>query len=116
MTVAIQRWIRRTFDIGPAGTTAKAQLKGTAKFTNQMIQGSIKLVKKDSNGRVLKDVEFVIHSSDGAQVAKAKTDAAGEITYDHGDKDQRRKNTVKRTDHSNDSTDHVTGGSGQAEC
>ena len=71
-----------TFDIGPAGTTAKAQLKGTAKFTNQMIQGSIKLVKKDSNGRVLKDVEFVIHSSDGAQVAKAKTDAAGEITFD----------------------------------
>ena len=71
-----------TFDIGPAGTTAKAQLKGRAKFTNQMIQGSIKLVKKDSNGRVLKDVEFVIHSSDGAQVAKAKTDAAGEITFD----------------------------------
>ena len=71
-----------TFDIGPAGTTAKAQLKGTAKFTNQMIQGSIKLLKKDSNGRVLKDVEFVIHSSDGAQVAKAKTDAAGEITFD----------------------------------
>ena len=71
-----------TFDIGPAETTAKAQLKGTAKFTNQMIQGSIKLVKKDSNGRVLKDVEFVIHSSDGAQVAKAKTDAAGEITFD----------------------------------
>lgn len=71
-----------TFDIGPAGTTAKAQLKGTAKFTNQMIQGSIKLVKKDSNGRVLKDVEFVIHSSDGAQVAKAKTNAAGEITFD----------------------------------
>ena len=71
-----------TFEIGPVGTTAKAQLKGTAKFTNQMIQGSIKLVKKDSNGRVLKDVEFVIHSSDGAQVAKAKTDAAGEITFD----------------------------------
>ena len=71
-----------TFDIGPAGTTAKAQLKGRAKFTNQMIQGSIKLVKKDSNGRVLKDVEFVIYSSDGAQVAKAKTDAAGEITFD----------------------------------
>ena len=71
-----------TFDIGPAGTTAKAQLKGTAKFTNQMIQGSIKLIKKDSNGRVLKDVEFVIQSSDGAEVAKAKTDAAGEITFD----------------------------------
>lgn len=71
-----------TFEIGPTGMTAKAQLKGTAKFTNQMIQGSIKLVKKDSNGRVLKDVEFEIHSSDGAQVAKAKTDAAGEITFD----------------------------------
>ena len=71
-----------TFDIGPAGTTAKAQLKGRAKFTNQMIQGSIKLVKKDSNGRALKDVEFVIQSSDGAEVAKAKTDAAGEITFD----------------------------------
>lgn len=71
-----------TFEIGPTGMTAKAQLKGTAKFTNQMIQGSIKLVKKDSNGRALKDVEFEIHSSDGAQVAKAKTDAAGEITFD----------------------------------
>lgn len=47
-----------------------------------MIQGSIKLVKKDSNGRALKDVEFVIQSSDGAEVAKAKTDAAGEITFD----------------------------------
>lgn len=71
-----------TFEIGPTGMTAKAQLKGTAKFTNQMIQGSIKLVKKDSNGRALKDVEFVIQSSDGAEVAKAKTDAAGEITFD----------------------------------
>ena len=30
----------------------------------------------------MKDVEFEIHSSDGAQVAKAKTDAAGEITFD----------------------------------
>ena len=71
-----------TFDIGPAGTTAKAQLEGTAKFINQMIQGSVKLIKKDSNGRVLKDVEFVIQSSDGAEVAKAKTDAAGEVTFD----------------------------------
>ena len=71
-----------TFEIGPTGMTAKAQLKGTAKFTNQMIQGSIKLVKKDSNGRALKDVEFVIQFSDGAEVAKAKTDAAGEITFD----------------------------------
>ena len=71
-----------TFEIGPVGTTAKAQLKGTAKFTNQMIRGSIKLVKKDSNGRALKDVKFAISSSDGAQVAIAKTDAAGEITFD----------------------------------
>ena len=71
-----------TFDIGPAGTTAKAQLEGTAKFINQMIQGSVKLIKKDSNGRVLKDVEFVIQSSDRAEVAKAKTDAAGEVTFD----------------------------------
>lgn len=61
-----------TFDIGPNGSTAKAQLTGAATFTNQMIQGSIKLIKKDSNGRVLKDVEFVIQSSDGAEVAKAK--------------------------------------------
>jgi len=71
-----------TFDIGPNGSTAKAQLTGAATFTNQMIQGSIKLIKKDSNGRVLKDVEFVIQSSDGAEVAKAKTDAAGEVTFD----------------------------------
>ena len=71
-----------TFEIGPTGMMAKAQLKGTAKFTNQMIQGSIKLVKKDSNGRVLKDVEFVIMSSDGAEVAKAKTDSVGEVTFD----------------------------------
>ena len=71
-----------TFDIGPNGSTAKAQLTGAATFTNQMIQGSIKLIKKDSNGRVLKDVEFVIQSSDGAEVAKAKTDATGEITFD----------------------------------
>ena len=70
-----------TFDIGPAGTTAKAQLNGTAKFTNEMIQGSIKLVKKDSNGQALKDVEFAISSSDDARVAIAKTDAAGEITF-----------------------------------
>ena len=70
------------FDIGPNGSTAKAQLTGAATFTNQMIQGSIKLIKKDSNGRVLKDVEFVIQSSDGAEVAKAKTDDAGEVTFD----------------------------------
>ena len=71
-----------TFDIGPNGSTAKAQLTGAATFTNQMIQGSIKLKKKDSNGKILKDVEFVITSSDGAEVAKAKTDAAGEVTFD----------------------------------
>ena len=39
-----------TFDIGPTGTTAKAQLTGGAKFMNQMIQGSVKLIKKDSKG------------------------------------------------------------------
>ena len=71
-----------TFDIGPNGSTAKAQLTGAATFTNQMIHGSIKLKKKDSNGKILKDVEFVITSSDGAEVAKAKTDAAGEVTFD----------------------------------
>lgn len=71
-----------TFDIGPDGSTAKAQLTGAATFTNQMIQGSIKLIKKDSNGKALKDVEFVIKSSDGAEVAKAKTDSAGEVTFD----------------------------------
>lgn len=71
-----------TFDIGPNGSTAKAQLTGAAIFTNQMIQGSIKLTKKDSNGKALKDVEFVIKSSDGAEVAKAKTDSAGEVTFD----------------------------------
>ena len=47
-----------------------------------MIQGSIKLIKKDSNGKVLKEVEFVIKSSDGAEAAKAKTDSAGEVTFD----------------------------------
>ena len=71
-----------TFDIGPEGSTAKAQLTGAAAFTNQMIQGSIRLIKKDSNGKALKDVEFVIKSSDGAEVAKAKTDSAGEVTFD----------------------------------
>ena len=70
------------FDIGPDGSTAKAQLTGAATFTNQMIQGSIKLKKKDSNGKALKDVEFVITSSDGAEVAKAKTDSVGEVTFD----------------------------------
>ena len=43
-----------TFDIGPDGSTAKAQLTGAATFTNQMIQGSIKLIKKDSNGKILR--------------------------------------------------------------
>lgn len=71
-----------TFDIGPDGSTAKAQLTGAATFTNQMIQGSIKLIKKNSNGKALKDVEFVIASSDGAEVAKAKTDSAGEVIFD----------------------------------
>lgn len=71
-----------TFDIGPDESTAQAQLTGAATFTNQMIQGSVKLEKKDSNGKELKDVEFVIQSSDGAEVAKAKTDAAGEVTFD----------------------------------
>ena len=45
---------------------------------NQMIQGSVKLIKKDSKGKSLRDIEFVITSSDGAEVAKAKTDSAGE--------------------------------------
>ena len=71
-----------TFDIGPTGTTAKAQLTGGAKFMNQMIQGSVKLIKKDSKGKSLRDIEFVITSSDGAEVAKAKTDSAGEVTFD----------------------------------
>lgn len=71
-----------TFDIGPDGSTAKAQLTGAATFTNQMIQGSIKLIKKASNGKVLKEVEFVIKSSDGAEAAKAKTDSVGEVTFD----------------------------------
>lgn len=71
-----------TFDIGPNESTAKAQLTGAATFTNQMIQGSIKLIKKDSNGKALKNVEFVIKSSDGAEIAKAKTDSAGEVTFD----------------------------------
>ena len=71
-----------TFDIGPTGTTAKAQLTGGAKFINQMIQGSVKLIKKDSKGKSLRDIEFVITSSDGAEVAKAKTDSAGEVTFD----------------------------------
>lgn len=71
-----------TFDIGPTGTTAKAQLTGGAKFMNQMIKGSVKLIKKDSKGKSLRDIEFVITSSDGAEVAKAKTDSAGEVTFD----------------------------------
>lgn len=71
-----------TFDIGPTGTTAKAQLTGGAKFMNQMIQGSVKLIKKDSKGKSLRDIEFVITSSDGAEVAKVKTDSAGEVTFD----------------------------------
>ena len=34
------------------------------------------------DGKTLKDVEFVITSSDGAEVAKAKTDSVGEVTFD----------------------------------
>ena len=71
-----------TFDIGPTGTTAKAQLTGGAKFMNQMIQGSVKLIKKDSKGKSLRDIEFVITSSDAAEVAKVKTDSAEEVTFD----------------------------------
>ena len=64
-----------TFDIRQNGTTAKAQLTGGSKFMNQKIQGSVKLIKKDSKGKSLRDIEFVITSSDGAEVAKAKTDS-----------------------------------------
>ena len=47
-----------------------------------MIQGSVKLKKKDSGGVSLKDVEFTITSSDGAEVATGKTDAKGELIFD----------------------------------
>lgn len=71
-----------TFEIGSDGSTAKAELTGKATFHNQMIQGSVKLKKKDSGGVSLKDVEFTITSSGGAEVATGKTDAKGELIFD----------------------------------
>ena len=88
---------------------------------NQMIQGSVKLIKKDSKGKSLRDIEFVITSSDGAEVAKAKTDSAGEVIlmdcslillYDHRDKDSGWKESVKRTNHRYTANDDVTGRGG----
>ena len=47
-----------------------------------MIRGSVKLIKKDSNGQVLKGVEFTIYDSDGNEIASDITNNSGEIKFD----------------------------------
>lgn len=71
-----------TFNIGPEGTSANAKLTSNATFINQMIRGSVKLVKKDSRGKRLKGVEFTIQDSDGNDIASDVTNENGEIKFD----------------------------------
>lgn len=71
-----------TFKIGPEGTMGNAKLTADATFVNQMIRGSVKLVKKDSSGKRLKGVEFTIEDSDGNKIASDITNENGEIKFD----------------------------------
>lgn len=71
-----------TFKIGPEGTMGNAKLTADATFVNQMIRGSVKLVKKDSSGKRLKGVEFTIEDSDGNKIASDTTNENGEIKFD----------------------------------
>ena len=71
-----------TFKIGPEGTMGNAKLTADATFVNQMIRGSVKLVKKDSSGKRLKGVEFTIKDSDGNKIASDITNENGEIKFD----------------------------------
>ena len=71
-----------TFKIGPEGTMGNAKLIADATFVNQMIRGSVKLVKKDSSGKRLKGVEFTIEDSDGNKIASDTTNENGEIKFD----------------------------------
>ncbi len=71
-----------TFKIGPEGTSGNAKLTAEATFVNQMIRGSVKLVKKDSSGKRLKGVEFTIEDSDGNKIASDTTNENGEIKFD----------------------------------
>lgn len=71
-----------TFKIGPEGTFGNAKLTSNATFLNQMIRGSVKLIKKDSNGQVLKGVEFTIYDSDGNEIASDVTNNSGEVKFD----------------------------------
>lgn len=71
-----------TFKIGPENAIANAKLSAKATFVNQMIRGSVKLVKKDSNGKRLKGVEFTIQDSDGNNIASDVTNENGEVKFD----------------------------------
>lgn len=71
-----------TFKIGPEGTSGNAKLTADATFVNQMIRGSVKLVKKDSSGKRLKGVEFTIEDSDGTKIASDTTNENGEVKFD----------------------------------
>ena len=71
-----------TFKIGPEGAMGNAKLTADATFVNQMIRGSVKLVKKDSSGKRLKGVEFTIEDSDGNKIASDTTNENGEIKFD----------------------------------
>ena len=72
-----------TFKIGPEEANGSAKLDGEAVFINEMNQGSILLKKKDSQGKALQGVTFVIEDSNGNELATKHTDEKGEVTFEN---------------------------------